>query len=323
MKYQLWTEQEIQLLKELTKSGTHSYKHLTSFFPGRAPNSLQNKARELQIKNPYIMHYYDYNRNYFQVPNFINSMFAGWLAADGCILIRGEYRDLVWGMSQKDIEFLNIFKKETLYNGIIHKFEKINYFANAKQKILKHCDLRYANIGSMAEDLKVNYSVIPQKTLRLGPPNLKSIELKLAYLIGYINGDGSVSIGANQTGFCIKMISSSYKIIEWCRDLIESLSLPSARNYRPSINYAENIFSYALYGVKAIYLLELLKRVPVPVLDRKWNNPKVLEFIEKKKIEHPEWFTLSIDDLILKLGLNFSEPEVPPFLIPQISKITL
>jgi hypothetical protein len=329
-----WSKEEESLLVELIPKQTSAYLNLLPLFPGRTLSSLYAKAYKMKLSSPYFHKKYSFFENYFHDLSYLNCFFAGWIAADGCIWEKESkyiknHHSFRWQLHSIDENALHLFKSELQSNAKITKVKNKRITKRGTQEI--HSVFLLSNIGKMAHDLKNNFSIIPNKTLILSPPNILSTEFKLAYLIGYINGDGSIFITDSglkneNKKISINIVSSSQKIIEWCVALINSLNLPSIKNRgktRARTIPNKNAWDMNISGLKAIYLLELLKRVPVPVLDRKWNNPKVLEFIEKKKIEHPEWFTLSIDDLILKLGLNFSEPEVPPVLIPQISEITL
>ncbi len=302
-----WKEEENNLLKQMVPGGRYSFKQLEPFFDKRTAAALQNHSRILQLDNPHINYKYKFNKNYFHEPNLMNCWYAGWLAADGSILKRecidGIHYDLAWECHAKDKSIQQLFIKELNYSSNTLEFLPTITPVNKLYEI--HSRIRVNHIEQMADDLKNNFSIINNKTYRLGPPNLSTVELKLAYLAGYINGDGCVHFGTNGQ-LTISMVSSGLEIIKWITNLINSFDFPSPihrkSNYYQKVN-GKNAYLYHLGGVRAIYLFDLLRTIKVPILDRKWNNPQTLNGICNVKKLHPQWFKTDLDEIRRNIGL--------------------
>lgn len=308
MNYKIWTEEENALLKE--KAGKFSsYEEISSFFPGRTAEGLKSHARTLGIKNPNANAKYNYNRDYFYKPNYMNCFFAGILAADGCVFDRrGAYRDLTWTLESKDRGLLEIFKKELNYNGEIYDwFNSGEKYKNKKGE--NHSRIHLHTLRQMGIDLEVNFNIVPNKTLRLGPPNLKDIELKLAYLVGFINGDGCIAF-SEKRGPTIRIGGAGIGLLKWCSELFYDLKIRTPRHRKPNVIYApgtSNCYLFIISNVAAMRMYELLKLVPVPILERKWVRPEIDAYIAEKKLKHPEYFSESIDSILARNNINFSK----------------
>ena len=306
----LWSDQEIQLLKEKTNLGSMSYKEMVTFFPGRTFNSLQLKARERGFDSNFVHHKWTYDRNFFHTPNYINCFYAGWLAADGNISKRGEanedHYDLRWACHVEDLAMVELLKKEVVYNGNIPIFQRDKSSDKHPKNQGLHCMIRLNSMKQMADDLRINFGLVPNKTYHLPPPILDKLELKLAYIVGYINGDGCIH--SNERNLSIGFTSSSINILNWLKNLIDSFDLPMNRVGRSAnINKMGHANCYGLVynGIRAIYLYWLLKRVPVPILERKWNNPKIESFISEQVTKNPDWFTTKIEDIEKSLNILY------------------
>lgn len=300
-----WKTEEINLLKQLVLSSKYSFKQLESFFIKRTAGSLQQKSRDLQLDNKYINYKYKYNKNYFNIPNLMNCWYAGWLAADGAILKRkcsdGIHYDLSWECHAQDKHIQELFIKELNYSS--NTLEFLPTITPINKLYEMHSRIRINHIEQMAEDLKNNFSIINNKTYRLGPPNLSSIELKLAYLIGLINGDGCIYFDNRIQNLSIYVVSSSEEIIKFVKNTIESFNFPKGKNKQVNISFRNGCYKYTANGISAIYLFDLLRTINVPILSRKWNNPQTLNGISLVKKQHPDWFLTDLDGIRKKIGL--------------------
>ena len=140
-----------------------------------------------------------------------------------------------------------------------------------------------------AEKLKEHFGIIPKKTKRFPPPNLNNNKEKLSYLAGLIDGDGSIVF--SNDSLSISICSCNKELLIWIKDFIEELNLPTLRNLgypQISIPKYENCYYYSISGFRAFILHELIMRINVTYLKRKWDNPIV---IDKKKIykESSKW----------------------------------
>jgi hypothetical protein len=119
------------------------------------------------------------DENFFSVPNILNSYWAGFIAADGCI--RG-YHDhyLSLGLSKKDISHLEKFKRDLRLSNKITIYDKHNSCITGLSS------------NKICDDLKNNFNITPRKSKTLKPPNIKNKTNILSFIAGYIDGDGSV-----------------------------------------------------------------------------------------------------------------------------------
>ena len=104
------------------------------------------------------------------------------------------------------------------------------------------------------------------------PPKLKSTECKLAFIIGYIDGDGYIGLG--RFG-CLRLtITGHENILNWIKKEFDFL-FPSNRNGLAAVNCIkgadERIKRYSIEGKRAKSILTLLKNYhDIYKLDRKW-----------------------------------------------------
>jgi hypothetical protein len=305
-----WSDNEIQLLKEKINLGTLNFKEMSAFFPGRTPDSLQLKARERKFNSNYRFHKWTYNKDFFHTPNYINCFYAGWLAADGNLSkiteSKSQYCHLRWACHSTDLPMVELFKKSIEYTGNIRVWTKDKTNNKYQTNCGEHCVICLNGIEQMENDLKINFGITPNKTYHLPPPILDKLELKLAYIVGYINGDGCIH--SNERNLSIGFTSSSINILNWLKNLIDSFDLPMNRAGRSTnINKMGHANCYGLVynGTRAIYLYWLLKRVPVPILERKWNNPKIESFISKQVTKNPDWFSTKVEDIEKSLNILY------------------
>ena len=134
---------------------------------------------------------YTANENFFSEENEQSFYWAGFIAADGCVLEKGKrYAHILKiCLSIKDLEHLKLFRENIKSNNRIFYGENKSPKSN---NITEHC---YISICSrkICEDLE-NFNIVPRKTLIFKMPSWL-VEHKLAhhFLRGYIDGDGCFS----------------------------------------------------------------------------------------------------------------------------------
>jgi hypothetical protein len=283
MNYKLWSDQEIEILKEKCLTGNYSYAIIGQLL-NRDSVSCQNKAKQLKIKNSFKSAKKYTVNEYFWKPNPVSCYWAGFSAADASInkhsLNCYNYR---LEIANCDINHLQQFKKDCSFNGPIKTTLRSNKFLHSRVVV---CEPQWV------VDLQKYYNIIPNKTLRLAPPNLENEYLKFCYLIGYIDGDGCIYFNKKRNVLIIKIISSSQEIISWCHNLIyskfEKNTIKNKKN-----NHRLSTHGYPtldVNGLRAAVLLDYLIKFDVPKLNRKWNQPKINLYIEKMKNLYPSFF---------------------------------
>lgn len=284
MAYKNWTAEEESLLKNLLSEKKYSFNQMAKSFEGRSGNSLRKHALQyMDLTNEnFIFKKYSYDQDFFVIPNIINCYVAGFYAADGCISDNTSTRVLSLVLSGIELEQLQKFKELFKFDGEVRPF---NY--SGKQNMY---GLVLYSAYKITEDLEKNFNLTSNKVYRLPPPNLIDEKLKLSYLIGILDGDGCVHI-SNQNKLMITYTSSSLEIMEWVKNKIESMNLDTIRDRGGKIrkcNHA-NAYNYQISGMKAISLIskaQELKKEGVPILDRKWDNERLNNYIKEFKEKH-------------------------------------
>lgn len=260
---------EILSLKEIAEKLDRGYevvKHkcqalkLSKYSIGKHPN-CRGGARK-----------YEVNNDFFSTPNSTNSYWSGFIAADGYIKdLSDSNMSLSIMLAEKDVEHLENFKSEIsctspLWRGTSNGFNS--------------CSLTIAST-QICEDLKVNYNIVPRKTFLLSPPNITQEDLIDSYIVGYIDGDGSISMIRKRHQF---QILSTLKICEWIRDRFIQITNRTRGIY---IYPKDNQYTLMSSGVTGDMIYNHYKNLKVPMLQRKWGkvNTEVIRKWERKVLE--------------------------------------
>ena len=281
-----WTDAENDLLKSLLDK--MPYKDMEKYFVNRRYSYLRRRVSSMNLKNNYVYHKYFQNNDFFSVPNILNSYYAGILSADGCI---SKNRNVIsWNISIKDRNILDQFIINTGFTGnYYHHLSTSPSTGNISEMVKLE-----VTCAEWKRDLNKSFNVIPQKTYRLLPPNLDKDILKYSFLCGAIDGDGSICFVKNRD-FYITYTSCSFEIVKWIKGLIEkdfSISKNKMRKSHIGVRKGKgaDMYMYRISGVKTIKLLQLIKTLPVPMLQRKWSSDQVNRALELYKNKFPYFF---------------------------------
>ncbi len=193
---------------------------------------------------------------FFRTPNIINSYIAGFIAADGNLDKRGRVRI---SLAKKDRKFL---KKIAKVLSAEHLFREVSKAA--------HLEMYSKNMNS---DLINNFNINPRKTYNLKPPNGLKNDMTIAYLAGYIDGDGCITNYKNILGKTSIRISGTYEILSFFKDFLEEeLETKLAKLYYEK--RTKNNYMLFIGGRKTIMLYKKVIEV-VPenlIMNRKWSK---------------------------------------------------
>lgn len=202
---------------------------------------------------------YKFNKNSFTDKDLINSYWAGFIAADGNIK-QPKYgqKILTITLAEKDKEHLEKFKNFLKSNKPIYTFKN------------GACSFEISS-NDICNDLISNFNLKEKKTFDLLPPNLNK-NYALAYIIGYIDGDGCIYINEkdNQIDLSITGTESILRYIEnnfnkLTQDTSERTIYDKNQNQIYSIRWGKKRCRIIIKELKAI--VEQL-----PVLNRKWKK---------------------------------------------------
>ena len=289
-----WSEEDDNLLKKLYTDKKSKQEVLNSF-PNRSYGAIKHRARTLNIKKTRLQYK---NENFFNIPNITNCSIAGMIASDGNIKKpqgRGGYV-VTFGISTKDKIILEDIIKSANSNAIIRDIKVTKAIKNERfNGEIKDYFASYVYFSSAkkwANDLQKHWNITENKSLTLTAPNITDLDLSLAYILGIINGDGSIGIQRTDGNryFYMRLLGTR-NLLEWIKNRFQEylkqniggdiqLERPNAKVYHLQIN-----------GAQAIKLFEKMNSLPdVIKLARKWSNPEILEVISAYKLKFPHLF---------------------------------
>lgn len=229
-----WTPEEENLLKELVSQKLS--RNQIGKILNRTPASLSNRFQKLGIESLFIPNRkYSFNEDFWAVPNLLNSYWAGFSAADACITKSKQSYKYALSLSTKDLNHLERFKNDCGYTGNIESRVDLKSINNNPNKAyytsrMLICSLKWG------QDLENIFNILPNKTFRLSPPKLPHY-LLMSWLIGYIDGDGSISIKKDGKGLRVDFISGSEEIIKWIKEFIDNNFKDRLANHREDNYY--------------------------------------------------------------------------------------
>lgn len=286
-----WTKEEDEKLRSLCISGSYSYEDMSKFFPGRTRKALIGRVEKLNIRNnKYEVNVkYSFDKDYFKEITLTKAYWGGLFCADGCIRKSNNSYYFSWSTAEKDKNHIELFSKQ-----IKSTYPIKSKFSPGFSQIKKFKQFYIAIPRAIywKDDLNKHFGIVPNKTKRFPPPSLSKISEKLAYIKGYIDGDGSLYVSKNQPNNLSICFSSCNKdILIWIKNTFEELNIPKLRRLKnPDITSElnENCFYYSISGFAAAILYELMFKLETPKLDRKWRSEKILNCIGLCK-QKPEW----------------------------------
>ncbi|MBT9166928.1 MAG: hypothetical protein DDT19_00252 [Syntrophomonadaceae bacterium] len=160
----------------------------------------------LEQKRPRYPKKYFHNDRYFQEINEENSYWAGFIAADGCIVHCGT-KSLVFHLQKIDHQQLINFAQCLSYLGL----PKLR-----PNSIL----LRINGIYGLAQDLETNFNITTNKTFSLKPPPLQEERHIRAFLRGYFDGDGSFSCSSKHPKRTAFRLVGTKEFLTWVRTIL-------------------------------------------------------------------------------------------------------
>lgn len=282
-----WTHEEDSLLRSLVEQKT-STKNMPSHFPKRTLRGIETRVYTLGLKSgtPRTIHSKD--ELFWDTPNPINCYYAGMVAADGSL--NSEKHTFAWTAATADEEHLIKFAATVKYTG---KISHVSKKSPSSDTICYHSALRISAAKRWLEDLKRNFDLFQNKTYRLRPPPLGNDYLMSCYLVGLLDGDGSLSFSRELKTVHIAYGSASKDIVQWVREFVDQRFQFAVKKKPPAIVKTllnGRYYHTSIYGLKAVKFIELMKTLPVPRYSRKWENPELLAIIDRYHQKWPQYF---------------------------------
>lgn len=155
---------------------------------------------------------YEIDEAFFDVVDPVSAYWAGFIAADGCIVPTDGSRQpqVSIGIHPKDVGLLEAFSRACGLTMPIH--------TRPNMSGREYVYLRVSS-GRWCESLERHYSITPRKAKTLVPPTHIAPAEAWAFARGYFDGDGH----ARKDGSCLQVTSGSKVFLEWMiRDLFDA-----------------------------------------------------------------------------------------------------
>jgi hypothetical protein len=264
-----------------------------AIYLGRSKGSVCNRSRKLGLEDPNrniiiqrIAHnWYTYDTAYFDRPTVENSYWGGFIAADGNITRskRSCNVRLRIGLSSKDHAHLKRFSDDISYTGPIRlSYLKGHRYNGRWVKPAEVATIEISIDEGTFIDLKRHFSIVPAKSLILDPPSLTEDDLVLAYIAGYLDGDGSLlkKYPKNNRSWLLDF-TGTVQLLEFIRNKFD-FWFPPCRLSSAKVNMRGKSGRYCVYGDRAIFIANAMLKLNIPRLVRKWDpyinyKSKILE----------------------------------------------
>jgi hypothetical protein len=267
-----WTLEEDKLL--IDNYNSIMSEELLSIFPDRSYSSVNHRATRLKLTNPNnrICQWIPYNVNFFDEPNLLNCYWGGFLAADGCVSSTSDKISI--SLHQKDSLHLDRFCKDVSSTKKARFYE---HFDKRHKKIYYGCSIQFGLVSNgWAPMLKKHFNIVPNKTNLLLPPNITDQYLCLAYIVGLLDGDGSVHLISDRYDSAQISMNGTYEVCDWVKDWFEKIVPP---HRIAKVNKNKSIYKHNVKGKRAIEIIRALRDIEVPKLSRKWEQSWLLSML--------------------------------------------
>lgn len=202
---------------------------------------------------------YKMNQSYFSNITEESAQWAGYIAADGTLYDNGRVK---FACAIKDKNILFELKKDMEFE---HPIRTCSY--NLKGK-------RYYGVETtifskiMCKDLGTIYNITPRKSLTMKAPEISDSKIRLAFLIGLINGDGSI-YKITKSNILTLNLTGTFDICKWARDVLYEYIGNKGEKY---IYPNGSIWSLKYNRPDVITFLYAAKKLNCFYLDRKWSK---------------------------------------------------
>lgn len=203
--------------------------------------------------------YHTYNKTFFGQLTPDCCYLAGFIASDGYLSTKYQVKI---GLKGTDGKHLEKFIPLTEFTGIVSYKEFIS-----RGSVYNKADLVWSGAQQWFIDLAKNFNIINKKSLILTPPNLNDDVLKINYIAGYIDGDGSLSMSLRNNSKRIRARLNIYgteAVLQWIKN---TFSVPG------SLHKHKMIYCLSYGKTSMDYIRELVLQYVnnTLLMERKWN----------------------------------------------------
>ena len=206
--------------------------------------------------------HYKYNTDFFADKSLEACFYAGFISADGCIVENKKTgsKSLTVELKSTDRDFLEGFA-DALGASVSKEYERTHRKVKREYKSVR---VRITN-KKIIEDLEDIYNITARKSFTNIPPVNLNRQQKLAFIAGYIDGDGcytSYKSGEKRRP-CLTMMGTE-DMMMW---ILKELSEKKKRIY-----YKNNLCTLQFKGADAIKARESYINLELPFMKRKFRR---------------------------------------------------
>lgn len=231
-------------------------------------------------------------RSYFDATNVMNAYWAGFIAADGCITSDRGRPKLSISLQRQDKAHLEVLQGQLEYTGHVRDYQTRDGH--------QYSQLAIGGAVELAESLESKFRITPRKSLTLQPPKLDNLHHIMAYIVGYIDGDGSIYTPTDRQCDVSISIVGTKQLLEWVASYIDILccsdyhttTLPS----KPRVGKQGESWQYSFGGRRAVDFYHLVRQLDLPWLNRKWS--KLVDFSPSRERYLRPWGVIDVDKIV-------------------------
>ena len=202
-----------------------------------------------------------FDEQYFAAPELENSYWAGFIAADGCIVTPSVgQKQLQISLNYLDAAHLESLK-DAIGAGMVRQYNYGDSLRAARLTIVS--DL-------LCETLEKNFKITPRKSLTLNPPDLSG-NLAYSFIAGYIDGDGCYTRSGNRPTITIR---GTFALLAWIADVYGLDKTPRLES---------GVHTISFNGDDAINIRNSFNNLGLPLLLRKRNRWEEMGLNLKKR----------------------------------------
>lgn len=275
-----WTQYQDEFLKN--NVGKITYRNIATELK-KGCRTISRRVKQLRLsginlnKSSQFQKIFSVNESFFDKVNALSSYYAGLIAADGCV-----YKNTIsLTQSMPRSYAIKRFKRYVDYDGKIYRVKREKGYDSFTITITSK---RWKNA------LECNFGIIPKKSLILRCPHIDDFDCVLSFIVGLIDGDGTIGFYGKKDNRKMALISlcGTRQITEWVFQiwLQYCYSAGNRQSGGPRQITENNTWETRISGFKAIKFYNLVKHLDIPKMESKWG------IFEKELNEKGELFYL-------------------------------
>jgi hypothetical protein len=244
--------------------GTFTIRDVSGFLYGKNNRNGCKKCANDSRSLAKTQHFYDYE--FFKLPELNNSYWAGFIAADGCV---ENNKQVSIKLSKKDKSHLILFQQHINHTGELYYGERTSNFGS--ERVYGYSVLYLSNAQKWIYDLRNNFNIGPRKSLTYTHPVGLTDEQSLAFIKGYIDGDGHVRASGNRIRIGAV---GTFNTLTWIQAHFDQLVPAQSSNglvAKPRKIKNCRAYYYEIGYKRAENIITVLQNLPTPELSRKWK----------------------------------------------------